>query len=76
MKIDADKIKDMLAMSGMWAAIIVLGLRMIEIGTAGIVIISVALLTGIVITNATANTHLAKPKSSPKPKPAPKKKDK
>lgn len=74
MKIDADKIKDMLAMSGMWAAIIVLGLRMIEIGTAGIVITSVALLTGIVITNATANTHLAKP--SPKPKPAPKKKDK
>ena len=76
MKIDADKIKDMLAMSGMWAAIIVLGLRMIEIGTAGIVITSVALLTGIVITNATANTHLAKPKPSPKPKPAPKKKDK
>ena len=74
MKIDADKIKDMLAMSGMWAAIIVLGLRMIEIGTAGIVITSVALLTGIVITNATANTHLAKP--SPKPKPTPKKKDK
>jgi len=74
MKIDADKIKDMLAMSGMWAAIVVLGLRMIEIGTAGIVITSVALLTGIVITNATANTHLAKP--SPKPKPTPKKKDK
>jgi len=72
MKIDADKIKDMLAMSGMWAAIIVLGLRMIEIGTAGIVITSIALLTGIVITNATANTHLAKTK----PRPAPKKKDK
>ena len=76
MKIDADKIKDMLAMSGMWAAIIVLGLRMIEIGTAGIVITSVALLTGIVITNATANTHLAKTEPKPKPKPAPKKKDK
>jgi len=76
MKIDADKIKDMLAMSGMWAAIIVLGLRMIEIGTIGIVITSVALLTGIVITNATANTHLAKPKPTPKPKPVPKKKDK
>ena len=74
MKIDADKIKDMLAMSGMWAAIIVLGLRMIEIGTAGIVITSVALLTGIVITNATANTHLAK--SKPAPKTAPKKKGK
>jgi len=76
MKIDADKIKDMLAMSGMWAAIIVLGLRMIEIGTAGIVITSVALLTGIVITNATANTHLAKTKQKPTPKIAPKKKDK
>jgi len=76
MKVDADKIKDMLAMSGMWAAIIVLGLRMIEIGTAGIVITSVALLTGIVITNATANTHLAKTKPKPKPKLAPKKKDK